>query len=176
MANEFVSHLSPGGAVPGVGGHPTYPVPAGLALGLAFGPGGLPEPFTVTPEAAYWLTFVPAVAPLGTGFTAVLNLVDDPNAPFGGGTATFDIEYALFVSGTSVPNDALFAGTVDSGQVTMPAVTGKTTQLTITSVIAHASGAVAADTWVFVRVRRKPGTTDTHTGRILLLGASLRST
>lgn len=168
MANALIANISPEAFFPGVGGHPTFPVSQNLGKGLAFGV-NLPQPFLAVPETAYACFWVPAVAGLATGLTTELLLADDPFNPGPGLLATFDVSYALVVSGTTLEADASFTGTVDSVQVTMPTgTTGKLKTAVITTILAHIAGTAAVNTWMIVRLRRKPAASDTHLGRIIV--------
>lgn len=177
MANEQIAQLRQADCTPGSGGLPAMDIGANLGRGLGF-PAPLPLPFAAQKVAAYFLFFIPSGTSLATGITVSLLLTDDLANPSPGGLATFDIQFAGVTSGTTVENDAAFSGTNDSAQVTMPtgAANGKLKTQVIAAVNAHMAGTVAANAWCLLRVRRNPAASDTHTGRIILLGANVVNT
>lgn len=173
MASEVIAQLPMDSSVGLANG--AQLVVVNNAKGIGFPP-PLNEPFTSVAPSAYFRQYVPATAALGTGFTLKLLVADDLDNPSVGKLVTFDVQYAQDVSGTNTDLDASFTGTHDVTQLTSAAVAGANVAGTITSVIAHAAGSPAASTWVLVRIRRSNGSTDTHTGRAVLLGAMLLNT
>ena len=185
-SNLQVLYLAPSDAVPIAANLPSGGckdpfglIQTNLGAGLGF-PASLPEPFPTATEAAYWLVWIPQGTTLATGLTANLILVDDLANPSPAGKVTFDITFALVVSGTSQLNDALFnSGTAVSAQTTMPATSGVVKTQAIAVAAANFSGTVAVNSYALIRVRRKPpttGTLDTHTGRVVLLGVDIIDT
>ena len=137
-----------------------------------------------TSAGAVWVRRLPAAASLGTGATLVLLVADDPNNPDPGKVAVFGINIAVLGSASLytaslATNTAL--GTEHTATVTIPAdtarpTTGKTAEFSNAITVANMGGA-AAGSWVMIRVRRLgANASDTHRGRVVLLGGDLRDT
>lgn len=147
------------------------PVGLGKGVGLAKqGTQGVIAPFRV-PEAAA----------LGTGFTVELLLADDVVYPGAGLNAYIGVSIGPITSGTSTLDENATTGPLVSTTevktaITMPATAGVLKVQSFALPNADLNS-LAAGGWAMLRVRRISGNAlDTHTGRVVLLGADVRNT
>lgn len=122
---------------------------------------------------------LPNAAALVTGLTFGLSICDDTgNPPSAGGLKSYwGVTIAPITSGTSVPDETIFAGATETfAQITHGAAIGAVVYADIAAVVANMGG-LAAGNLALARVRRVGNNIlDTHTGRVVLLRTEIRNT
>jgi hypothetical protein len=113
--------------------------------------------------------------PLSTGATVQLLWTDDPQNPSPGNVAVVGVSMARLQSGTT-DYASVSWGTETTVQLTAPS-TPTVATLTAAAVTKANMGTPSAGDFVALRIRRLPNnSSDTHAGRVLLLGASIQDT
>ena len=180
MANEYAAFVSPAVVTSGSQGAPgggiddPYGfVAAGVGKGITF-------PAKQT-GSVYFPVRIPNSAALGTGLTFSLLLQDDVLNASAGKVAVFGATVGPITSGTSTFDENATTGPLVSctevtATVTMPSTAGVLINLAIAVPIADMNS-LAAGGWAMVRLRRLgTNSSETHVGRVLLLGFDVRNT
>jgi hypothetical protein len=123
---------------------------------------------------------VPETVTLGTGLTVSILLADDVQYPGAGLKPYIGVTVGPIVSGTTTLDEGAagpFAGSTEvAAQVTMPATSGVLVVASFALPNADLNS-LAAGSWAAIRVRRLgTNASDTHPGRVVLLGAQVRNT
>ena len=141
----------------------------GLLKGLSF-PAGVSTGAVV----AFRL---PDTASLSTGATVKLLVADDPNNPMVSKNVVLGVNFGKLGTTSAYVAPATAAlGTEATATVTLPSTSGQTIEVSIPIVAANMASC-AASAYCLMRVRRLgASTSDTGTGRLLLLGATVTDT
>jgi hypothetical protein len=151
---------------------------SGIVGGLPLGRTGIGTSTATTAGGdVYYCTLRIPVngTPLTTGTTTQLIWTDDASASGATKVAVVGVSMALITSGTTDYN-AITWGTETATSLTAPS-TATIVTMTASAVTKANMGTPAAGNLVAVRIRRLPNNaSDTHPGRVLLLGLSIQDT